>query len=131
MSVQTGAQNLTGIWNGLYTYADGRSVSFVATLIEGGSSLAGTTHEPDSCGNATLYASLIGANNGGVVTFTKTYERGDRHHRNPICYEGALSSDGSEIEGRWTINRATSGKFLMIRSAPRGAAVARSKFAKV
>ena len=27
-------RNLTGVWNGLYTYRDGRSTSFVATLIE-------------------------------------------------------------------------------------------------
>ena len=38
------AQDLTGVWNGLYSYADGRSVTFVATLIEHGSTLTGATH---------------------------------------------------------------------------------------
>ena len=40
-----------------------------------------------------------------AVTFTKTYDRPDRYHQNPIVYEGALNSDGTEIEGRWTIIR--------------------------
>jgi hypothetical protein len=131
MSVQTSSQNLTGIWNGLYTYRDGTSTSFVATLIDGGGSLTGITHEPDARAGATLYASLIGANHGGTVTFTKTYDQPDRYHRNPVHYEGAVSSDGTEIEGRWTISKRTSGKFLMIRAAPRAAAIGRSKFAEV
>ena len=48
---QTGEQNLTGVWHGLYTYPDGVSVSFVATLIESGSSLSGSTHEPSVLGD--------------------------------------------------------------------------------
>jgi hypothetical protein len=119
MSVQTGAQNLTGIWNGLYTYHDGRSISFVATLIDGGGALTGTTHEPDSRSSATLYATLVGTHHDGAVTFTKTYDKPDRYHRNPISYNGALNGDGTEIEGRWAISARASGKFLMIRPAPR------------
>ena len=41
-----GKQNLTGVWHGLYTYPGGTSVAFVATLIEAGSHLNGSTHEP-------------------------------------------------------------------------------------
>ena len=131
MSVRTGAQNLTGIWNGLYTYPDGRSISFVATLIDGGGSLSGTTHEPDSRSSATLYATLVGTHQDGTVTFTKTYDRPDRHHRNPIFYNGALNSDGTEIEGRWLISARASGKFLMIRPAPRRAKVVQTTVEKV
>ena len=131
MSVQTGAQNLTGVWNGLYTYSDGRSISFVATLIDGGGSLTGTTHEPDSRSNVTLYATLGGTHHDGAVTFTKTYERPDRYHRNPIFYTGALNGDGTEIEGRWVISAQASGKFLMIRPAPRRAKVAQTASEKV
>ena len=131
MSVRTGAQNLTGIWNGLYTYPDGRSISFVATLIDGGGSLTGTTHEPDSRSSATLYATLVGTHQDGTVTFTKTYDRPDRHHRNPIFYNGALNSDGTEIEGRWLISARASGKFLMIRPAPRRAKVVQTTVEKV
>lgn len=111
-------RNLTGVWNGLYTYRDGRSTSFVATLIESGGSLSGTTHEPSATGGAgvMLLASLTGARSDSAVTFTKTYERPDTFHRSPIRYEGALNGKGTEIEGRWTIMRFWSGKFLMVRS---------------
>ncbi len=121
-------RNLTGVWNGLYTYQDGRSTSFVATLIDTGGSLTGTTHEPGARGGATLYASVAGSCRDAIVTFTKTYDRPDRDHRNPVLYEGALNSDGTEIEGRWTIIRVWSGKFLMIRSAGGAATVSRKKF---
>ena len=132
MSVQTGGQNLTGIWNGLYTYRDGRSISFVATLIDAGGSLTGTTHEPDSRSGATLYATLIGTHHDGAVTFTKKYDQPDRYHRNPIFYNGALlSRDGTEIEGRWVIGARAAGKFLMIRPAPRRAKVAQTASEKV
>lgn len=111
-------RNLTGVWNGLYTYRDGRSTSFVATLIESGGLLSGTTHEPSTTGaaGAMLFASLDGARGDSTVTFTKTYERPDALHRSPIRYEGALNREGTEIEGRWTIMRFWSGKFLMVRS---------------
>src|SRR5262249_58142837 len=91
MSIQTGAQNLTGVWNGLYTYSDGRSISFVATLIDGGGSLTGTTHEPDSRSNVTLYATLVGTHHDGAVTFIKTYDRPHRYHRNPVFYRRTLN----------------------------------------
>lgn len=111
-------RNLTGVWNGLYTYRDGHSMSFVATLIESGGSLSGTTHEPGTAATAgaMLLASLAGAHSGSAVTFTKTYERPDALHRSPILYEGTLNGEGTEIEGRWTIMRFCSGKFLMVRS---------------
>ncbi len=117
--VRGGERNLTGIWNGLYTYADGRSTAFVATLIESSGSLTGTTHEqstlPGSSG-ATLYASLSGSRRDSSVAFTKAYDQPDVFHRSPIHYEGALNGDGTEIEGRWTIVKVWSGRFLMIRS---------------
>ncbi len=50
------------------------------------------------------------------MTFTKTYEQPDVFHRSPIRYEGVLNSEGTEIEGRWTIMLFWSGKFLMVRS---------------
>ncbi len=126
--------NLTGIWNGLYTYQDGRSTTFVATLIENGASLSGTTHEPSTLGaspGATLYASLVGSRRTSAVNFTKTYERPDRYHRSPILYEGAINSDGTEIEGRWTIAKMWSGKFLMIRSPGQAVQVSRGAFERV
>jgi hypothetical protein len=111
--------DLTGIWNGLYTYPDGRSTAFVATLIDSGGAFTGTTHEeaakPGSSA-ATLFATLDGSRSDRAVAFTKTYDRPDVFHRSPVSYEGALNGEGDEVEGRWTIRKVWSGKFLMIRS---------------
>lgn len=126
------ARNLTGIWNGLYTYADGRSTSFVATLIEAGATLCGTTHEPGTSSSVTtLFANLTGSRLGSAVTFTKTYEAPDIMHRSPILYEGVLNADATEIEGRWTIISIWSGKFLMVRSAGAEVKAARKAFERV
>jgi len=128
------ARSLTGVWNGLYTYPDGRSTSFVATLIEVGGTLCGTTHEPStqpSSQGAMLLASLTGSRRGSAVTFTKTYDAPDLMHRNPVLYEGALNADATEIEGRWTIVSVWSGKFLMIRSAGQEVKVARKALERI
>ena len=119
-----GEQNLTGIWNGLYNYPNGRSTSFVATLLDSGGALSGTTHEPGSLGGM-LYASLAGSRNDSAVGFTKTYDRPGLLHRKPIVYEGTLNGDATEIEGRWTIQEVWSGKFMMVRSGGQAASVER------
>jgi hypothetical protein len=110
-----GEKNLTGIWNGLYTYPDGKSVAFVATLIESGSSLSGTTHERGLLGN-TAYATLSGSRQESAVSFIKKYAKHRLLYANPVVYEGSLNGDATEIEGRWAIRKILSGKFLMIRS---------------
>ena len=114
--MQARAHDLTGVWNGLYSYADGRSVAFVATLIESGATLTGSTHEPcvgGDCPGGTLFASLAGSRAGSAVNFRKTYEgAGPRYG---IHYEGQLNADATEIEGRWVILGVWSGKFMMIR----------------
>jgi hypothetical protein len=115
MDAQT--QGLTGVWNGLYSYSDGRSVTFVATLIESGSTLTGSTHEPcvgRDCPAATLFATLMGGRSGSAVTFRKTYEVADPRFAT-VNYEGTLNADATEIEGRWMIPGVWSGKFMMIR----------------
>ncbi len=136
MSRAAGAsrENLTGIWHGLYTSpGDIGSVSFTATLIESGTSLSGSTHEPcvgPDCPAATLEATLAGARHAQAVSFVKTYGRAGGRFENPVTYEGTLSEDGTEIEGRWTIARDWSGKFLMIRSAGRAETVTRKEVQK-
>jgi len=123
--------DLTGVWHGIYTYPRPvLSVAFVATLIEHGKSLSGSTHEPSvgRTGYGTLYALLLGSRHDSAVTFVKTYDSAGADFRHPIEYEGTLSQDGTEIEGRWTIRKAWSGKFLMIRSAGKTAAVSREVF---
>lgn len=125
-------RNLTGVWNGLYSYRDGHATPFVATLIESGGSLSGTTHEPSATGGAgaMLLASLAGDRSDSAVTFTKTYERPDALHRSAIRYEGALNGEGTEIEGRWIIMRFCSGRFLMVRSPGQEIKAERKAFAK-
>jgi len=125
---QGGEQNLTGVWHGLYSYADGVWVSFVATLIQSGSSLTGSTHEPSILGGGkTATATLAGSRQASAVAFVKTYDGAGPVYQNPVHYDGALNGDATEIEGRWTIRPILSGKFLMIRSAGKAEAVVRKE----
>jgi hypothetical protein len=122
--MRTDAENLTGIWQGLYTYPDGSSVSFVATLIDSGGSLTGSTHETCSFRSGrTLSAMLEGSREGHAVSFLKTYQNAGPLYAATIRYQGTLSNDATEIEGRWTIWRINSGKFLMTRPAGKAAEV--------
>ncbi len=126
--------SLTGIWNGLYSYSSGLSVTFVATLIDSGRALSGATHEPNVLGTrpgGTLYALLSGSRQGGAISFVKTYDEPGPRFYAPVSYEGALNGDATEIEGRWRIGDGTSGKFLMIRSGDQALALEAKKRAKV
>jgi hypothetical protein len=120
-------RNLTGIWQGLYTYPNGQSVSFVATLIDSAGALSGATHEPGGHGDApsgTLYATLAGRHDGGAVTFRKTYDGNVPHYR-AVDYTGTLNAEATEVEGRWIIRGVWSGTFLMIRPARKEESVER------
>ena len=126
MTAAKAGQSLTGVWDGRYFYP--RSLppmSFVATLIETATMLAGTTHEP--AGMAVRYATLQGRRAGSSVAFVKTYddtgETGERPH--PIDYRGVLNGDATEIEGVWHIPGHWSGRFLMIRSPGKTIAASR------
>ena len=113
--IEANADDLTGVWNGLYSYPDGRSVAFVATLIQHGRALSGATNE--RCQHApggTLFATLAGSREGGAVAFRKTYD-GTVPGYGMVDYAGSLNAEATEIEGRWTIAGMWSGKFLMIR----------------
>lgn len=129
-----GERNLTGIWNGLYTYPHGQSTSFVATLIESAGALTGTTHESSTLGEApgtTLFAVIVGSRRDSAVTFTKRYDPPGPSTSSPVRYEGALNADATEIEGRWIIAQMWSGKFLMVRSAGQKATVSREAVERV
>jgi hypothetical protein len=113
------ARNLTGVWQGLYTYPNGESVSFVATLIDSGGALSGATHEPcapEVSSSGTLYATLAGNRRGSAVEFRKVYD-GKLPRYRAVDYAGTLNAEATEVEGRWIIRGVWSGKFLMIRPA--------------
>lgn len=119
-------QNLTGVWNGRYFYPrELAPISFVATLIETAKRLTGTTHEPAGpATDAVIYATLLGQRDGNSVAFIKTYDKAGLNVQ-PIDYSGILNGDATEIEGVWRIRGSWSGKFLMIRSPGKVAAVDR------
>jgi hypothetical protein len=134
MSEANGSKSLTGVWNGLYSYSSGLSVSFVATVIDSGSALSGATHEPNVLGTSsgsTLTALLSGGRRASAISFVKTYDEAGPSHYYPVNYEGVLNGEATEIEGRWRIGDGTTGKFLMIRSEGKAVAVEEKKRAKV
>lgn len=124
-------QNLTGVWQGLFTYpAFFRAGQFTATLIDTANRLSGSTSEvypfPPRSGD-TVLAMLSGVRGGMSVRFTKTYE-GPEEPNHSVEYEGVLTDDHLEIEGRWFIPGDWAGRFLMIRSGGRSVEVARQAF---
>jgi hypothetical protein len=126
--------NLTGLWRGQYAYPRGYApVFFTAELVETAGALTGATSEPDQIFGGTASASIRGDRRGTLVTFLKIYDRPSfrRRVRNEVAYEGTLSADATEIEGRWTISRMWSGKFLMIRSTGIEESVTKKAFERV
>jgi hypothetical protein len=121
------SENLTGVWHGQFSYPVALPAgAFTATLLELGAHLSGSIHEPadgfDDAPDGLLFALVDGRRSGSRVSFVKTYDgSGGRTHA--VRYDGVLSPDGTEIEGRWTIPGVWAGAFLMIRSAGREEAV--------
>jgi len=125
------ASNLSGVWHGQYTYDEpGReAVGFIAELSDAAGVLAGWTEETVEVAGApaTLRAALQGKRSGGFVTLVKLYERVQSSAPGRVYdyvhYEGDVTPDGCEIEGRWNV-RTSSGRFLMLREGGEGAKVA-------
>jgi hypothetical protein len=112
--------SLTGVWDGLYEWSDGRPrTPFMAIIIDVGGALSGSVHEVSRSGpreGQELTALLSGSRSDGSVRFTKSYDPKGGLRFRPVAYQGELNADASEIEGTWTIPRLSSGRFLMIRS---------------
>ena len=125
---------LTGIWEGLFSYPRRyRAALFTATLIETESRVSGSTHEQGQIGDnigRMLYATLLGRRQGHRVLFVKTYEEG-AGMRHTVEYDGTLSEDATEIEGRWFIPLSWSGRFIMVRPGAQSIEAKREAFENV
>jgi hypothetical protein len=121
--IDAASETLTGVWQGLYNHQGGQ-VSFTATLMELGPMLSGTTHEVMD--GDELFAMVDGRRSGRDVRFTKTYDGSGRFDHS-LAYEGRLSADGTEVEGRWSA-AGFSGTFMMIRSGGKSASVAKRAY---
>jgi hypothetical protein len=110
--------DLSGAWNGVYSYLDWPDVvTFVALLIDVGSGFSGTIHEYEGIVSARwilLYANLDGRRDGSVVSFLKVYD-GTGGWKHSVEYEGTLNGDATEISGNWEVGGG-SGKFVMRRA---------------
>src|SRR5437762_13426312 len=96
------AKTLTGVWSGLFDYAAGESVSFIATLIEAGNSISGSTHELCSepqCPRKSHDAMLAGSRRGSTVDFIKTYDPQGFGYE-VVEYSGTVNAAATEIDGR-------------------------------
>ena len=123
------ADNLTGVWNGVFQQPHYGSVAFTATLIESGSQITGSTHEPcalPDCPRSTHLALLSGRRQSRAVAFVKTYDPAEFGY-GTVSYAGALNGDASEMAGTWTIEGGSSGAFLMVRARRRALARTRKK----
>ncbi len=113
--------NLTGVWQGLYSYPQALApVAFTATVLDSGW-LSGSIHEiamGEDNVPVQVFATILGRREGWAVEFDKTYD-GQKGWSHAVGYAGALNEDATEIQGRWSIPGVWSGKFLMIR--PEGA----------
>lgn len=126
--------SLTGVWQGLFSYPrQYRAAGFMAMLIEAGAALSGSTSER-AVGRPRdgrpVSAFLSGHRAGRQVHFVKHYE-GPEEPNHAVHYEGALSADGMEIDGRWFIPDSWAGRFLMIRSGARSVEAAKTAFERV
>jgi hypothetical protein len=127
------ADSLTGIWDGTFLQPGVGTVTFLATLIEGGGALTGSVTEPcmsPGCPIATHNASISGSRSGNAVSFVKRYQPPGYGYSH-VFYEGAINADATEIDGRWWLpDNSVTGTFLMIRSGKPAEAVAVEEQAK-
>ncbi|HZZ88098.1 MAG TPA: hypothetical protein VFE13_07155 [Caulobacteraceae bacterium] len=128
--------DLSGVWQGLYSYPAWRRrepISFTARLVEMDGWIDGTTEETGAVGTATgkpLRAIIQGRRTGRSITFLKLYDGGHRQY-DSVRYEGEIRCEGAEVEGVWSIPGNSDGSFLMIRSSGLDAAVEREAYEEV
>lgn len=110
--------DLSGRWLGVFSYPTAAPpVSFTAWLSEQAGWIVGAVEEQSGEGygpRRRLGASIEGRRAGLAVTWLKLYDDPSRGY-DAVTYEGAVSLDGLEISGRWSIPSSWSGAFLMTR----------------
>ena len=117
----SGADDLSGGWDGIYNYPHTRRpTAFTATLRDVAGAIVGETSEPETLPGgrgSVLHALLEGSREGASVRVTKTYDEPGYARRNPVLYTGTVNGEGTEINGRWEIPGNWSGTFIMVRQA--------------
>lgn len=117
---QADNHDLTGMWDGVYSYPAvpdaGSAMLFLADISEVGGQISGTIIEPHEFRRATAHATIIGHRVGDVVDFSKTYHGAGAEYDEPVSYTGQLSNDGTLITGHWMMQE-WSGPFEMVRQA--------------
>ena len=112
--------DLSGDWTGIYSYPRAiPPVSFTASLSEQGGWISGVVEEKSRKGVGLarrLGATIQGRRTGESVTWLKLYDDLDDNY-DAVQYEGAISADGEEISGCWSIFGDWSGSFLMVRKS--------------
>lgn len=109
-------RDLTGVWYGRYTgtYEDN---GFIALLNEQGGAVDGGVSERDPNGIVDIRrASVSGTRDGTAVRFVKQYD-GSGGFDHAVFYSGMIDGDGTEVSGRWQIDRYNSGGFVMTRES--------------
>jgi uncharacterized caspase-like protein len=112
--------NISGVWNGTYSYASGNKPPVNFTVSFGPNGCAGHSQEPNTFGNksaAKLFANLTCSDAvllpGHLITINKTYD-GTGGVSHSVVYTGTVSADMRSISGRWVVNSAH-GNFTMSR----------------
>ena len=112
--------DVSGDWTGTYSYPRAiPPVAFSASLSEQGGWISGVVEERswERLGPPRrLGASIQGRRAGVSVTWLKLYDDHDASY-DAVQYEGAVSPDGEEISGRWSIAGSWAGTFLMVRKS--------------
>jgi hypothetical protein len=127
------ADDLTGVWNGMYRQTLVGSVPFTATLVQSGDHVGGSTHEPcirSDCPRKTHLAILSGHRSGLSVSFVKSYDP-PGFGFDTVNYSGELNADATEIAGIWSISNVFFGAFVMTRSSRRTEVKADAKLTTV
>lgn len=113
-----GGQNLTGKWDGVFSYPDvpeaGPTTPFLASLSDTGGVIKGEIIEPNEYHSGTAHSTVLGQRIGNSVHWAKTYHGGGEEYRETVLYFGSVSQDGDTITGEWSIDHWR-GPFEMTR----------------